>query len=352
MSTVYYLTSSDLLVSDAPGSGTQDATTGVGETLDQVYTHADAPSDTGITGDYAAALVLSVASADQNISVAWARVSSGGSVQATSSFTSEQESAVGTLDFSASSVDLGTWASGDRLRLIVRTRDLRTMGGGTRTTTYDFGSSGSTTTAPWDTVGPPGEGTVEFAGVGSLTVVGATDKSGSVEFQGEGEFVAVGSAPVIPVPEGTATLQGVGSLVMVGSTPELAVPTGTVEFGSDGSLVMVGSTPADPVPGGTVTFAAFGSVTWVGSGGPSFTPPTYIVRPRVDPELPSLWRKGPGIPTAYTVLIEDGIASPPLASVPSSRLAAADRVFTGGRRYEITGDEADILVAAGYEVGG
>jgi len=257
MSTTYFLTGSGTLVDDAPATTTQDITTAVAETIDTDYDHADAPSTDGVTGDYAAAIVISTASPDHQISVAWARLNSGGTPQNTSSFTSEQTSAVGTLNFSASSVDLGTWAAGDRLRIIVRTRDTRSMGGGTRTTTYDIGSAGSTTTAPWTAAAEPVVVTLASA-TASFTAQAVSPTLAAVGLQLTPTAVTVAAQAVSPT---TAAAAVTLSSVALTFTGQALSPQAPVAVPLSPATLNVAAQPLSPTAGGVTAELAPTSVT-------------------------------------------------------------------------------------------
>lgn len=98
---------------------------------------------------------------------------------------------------------------------------------------------------------------------------------------------------------------------------------------------------------------------------PSFTPSTYRMPYAPEPRslrlgVVGMFRRLPGIPTGYAVLITSGVATPTpgLTTVTTDQEAAADAgsgdagkaYFTAGRTYTVTAAEKTILEAAGYTV--
>src|SRR3990172_67306 len=95
-----------------------------------MFTAAGVPGSNGANGDYQ--LVLRIATGDANVKLAFQvhRVNSSGVIQASSSTTAEQlSSAAPVLLFSLTSVNLGTWAAGDRLRADIIAHNTKTSGG-------------------------------------------------------------------------------------------------------------------------------------------------------------------------------------------------------------------------------
>src|SRR5204863_512235 len=88
------------------------------------FTRAGQPGVSGITGNYIVEMNVTVANANIWLSVALARVDSGGVEQTRSSFTAEtQLSTTGQKTFSFTGLNLGTWSSGNRLKVYYRFRN-------------------------------------------------------------------------------------------------------------------------------------------------------------------------------------------------------------------------------------
>lgn len=124
------------------------------------FTPANVPSTDGITGNYTAEVNVTTGSTDIQISVAVARVNSAGTQQSISSFTAEQTGSAGVKTFSLSSINLGTWASGDRLKVVYRFRNTNTMSA--RSVTIETGTTDAEVVSPW-TILTPTRGQVSFA---------------------------------------------------------------------------------------------------------------------------------------------------------------------------------------------
>lgn len=114
---------------------------------DYAFTPAGDPGVGGTsTGTFTVTWVMSFANTDLQHSVQLARVNSVGTISASTAFTAEQTSA-SSLTFSFTNPALGTWASGDRLRVTFRVRDTSTMNN--ESVDYAIGSSGVQISAPW-----------------------------------------------------------------------------------------------------------------------------------------------------------------------------------------------------------
>ena len=112
------------------------------------FTVADDPSTAGGSGAQNYTVKLNVTSGTTVIlcKVSVARVDSSGTVQSTSSETSEQTMSAGSKTFSITSADLGTFATGDRLRVNYIFRSSQTMGGAASIT---LNGTGNEVDAPW-----------------------------------------------------------------------------------------------------------------------------------------------------------------------------------------------------------
>lgn len=94
------------------------------------FTPALHPGVYGDTGNYT--VVVDVTTANTNIfcAITLRRVNSSGTVQTSSTASAEQQfNTTGAKTFSFTSLNLGTWASGDRLRVDYGLRNNATMGG-------------------------------------------------------------------------------------------------------------------------------------------------------------------------------------------------------------------------------
>jgi hypothetical protein len=117
------------------------------------YTEAGEPASGGSGSQSFGATEVRVITGNTSgqISVRRHRVNSSGTIQASGAFTAEQQANAGVLTFAAQSIDLGTWAAGDRYLVEVRVRNSSAHGGaitvgiGTETTDDED-------TAPWSAV--------------------------------------------------------------------------------------------------------------------------------------------------------------------------------------------------------
>lgn len=110
-----------------------------------MFTPSGVPGTNGTSGDYGLVLRISAGQSDIKISFQVHRVNSSGTVQASSSTTSEQAAGVGVQTHMLTGVDLGTWNTGDRLRVDIITRNAKTSGGQI-TTTFWLGRRQTQTT--------------------------------------------------------------------------------------------------------------------------------------------------------------------------------------------------------------
>lgn len=82
------------------------------------FTASGVPGTDGATGDYTVEMNVTTANSDVEISVQLHRVNSSGTVQTSSSVSATQSGATtGVKTFTFTNQSLGTWASGDRLRV-------------------------------------------------------------------------------------------------------------------------------------------------------------------------------------------------------------------------------------------
>jgi len=159
MPTSYYMSYTD---SDLSGGldfnkkllTSTEATNSISPSIDQAstedsygYTEPNVPSTGGTTGDYSVKINVTTGDTDIYCSIAVARVNSSGVQQSISSFTSEQQCTAGVKTFNLSSVNLGTWNSGDRLRVVYRLRNAKAHG--SQAITMQTGDANTEVSAPW-----------------------------------------------------------------------------------------------------------------------------------------------------------------------------------------------------------
>ncbi len=169
MATTYYLTTtasdldpgaetwSNAVSTTAPGTTTLTSTIANGDGMagtidssDYAFTPSGDPGTTGVTGTYTLSVVVSTGDSNVTLVPQLARVNSGGTVQTgpTGSDGGGQALSAGTKTFTWTSLNLGTWASGDRLR-IYYDYDNASTHGGAEVVVQDIGSAGTTISAPW-----------------------------------------------------------------------------------------------------------------------------------------------------------------------------------------------------------
>jgi len=144
------------------------------------FTKAGEPGLSGVTGNYTVEMNVTVANSNIQLSAAVARVNSAGAQQAISSFTAEQSAGTtGVKTFSFTGIDLGTWASGDRLRVSYK---LRNAVASVQSVTIGTGTTSAEATAPW-TVGVDVQ---HGADTIALTFSGILLSNGSISLQDTG----------------------------------------------------------------------------------------------------------------------------------------------------------------------
>jgi hypothetical protein len=123
----------------APGGGNEDSL---------AFTPSGTPGAAGVTGNYTVEVNVTTAASSTTVQVAVARVNAAGTQQAISSFTATQSTgATGVKTFTLNSINLGTWAAGDRLKVVYRWRN--THSSATRTPVIQTGTTSTEVTAPW-----------------------------------------------------------------------------------------------------------------------------------------------------------------------------------------------------------
>ncbi len=150
-------TAATLSVPLAPGGGNEDSF---------AFTPAGVPGAAGVTGNYTVEVDVTTAGASTTVQIAVARVNSAGTQQSISTFTATQSTATtGVKTFSLTGINLGTWAAGDRLKVIYRWRNTHTSQ--TKTPIIETGTTNTEVTAPWAApvpLTPAGLGTSIFPG--------------------------------------------------------------------------------------------------------------------------------------------------------------------------------------------
>jgi hypothetical protein len=111
------------------------------------FTDTGHPDDDGVTGDYTVEVsVLGLGLATINLSVAVARINSAGVQQTISAFAAEQAGTPGVKTFAFTAINLGTWAAGDRLKVVYRFRNTLALTGSLDIQT---GTTDAQVIAPW-----------------------------------------------------------------------------------------------------------------------------------------------------------------------------------------------------------
>jgi hypothetical protein len=172
----------------------------------RAFTAAGVPSAEGVTGNYTVEQETLVGNNNIALSVMLHRVNSSGTVQTSSAQSAEQTATAGTKTFSYTSLSLGTWAAGDRLRIDFYYRN---TAHGSQDFTVTHGGASNEVVAPWDTVLEPNQG--------QFNLVDSTTVSWSGEAPSNGEFNLLDSTTLSWVGEAPTTgdQYGVGSSVIV-----------------------------------------------------------------------------------------------------------------------------------------
>lgn len=111
------------------------------------YSQAENPDTDGATGNYTVEMnVLGLGNALFDLSAAVARVNSAGVQQAISAFAATQLGTAGAKTFSLTGADLGTWAAGDRLKVVYRFKNNAVVTGSIE---IETGTAATEVVAPW-----------------------------------------------------------------------------------------------------------------------------------------------------------------------------------------------------------
>ena len=134
----------------APGAATLQTSVPAGNTeTDYGFTPAGDPSTDGGTGSrtWTVRVELDTQDATMELAVNIHRVNSTGSVQSSGTLSAEQTCNSASLTYTFSSTDLGTFASGDRLRVDFQARS--TAGHGNSMIRHTISGTGTRVDAPW-----------------------------------------------------------------------------------------------------------------------------------------------------------------------------------------------------------
>lgn len=115
------------------------------------WTEPGEPSAAGATGDFTVECNVTTGNTDAYLSIQIHRVNSAGTIQNSSSVSSEQQATAGLKTFTFSAQSLGTWASGDRLRVDYWARNASTMT--TANISIEHGTTSAEVIAPWPVAG-------------------------------------------------------------------------------------------------------------------------------------------------------------------------------------------------------
>jgi hypothetical protein len=114
------------------------------------YTDAGVPDSTTDTpiGNYSVLVNVTTGTTDIFCQIGLTRVNSSGVAQTNSTFTAEQGMTAGQKTFNLTSVNLGTWTTGDRLRVNYRFRSSRAHGGPSQII-IQVNTSNAAVNTPW-----------------------------------------------------------------------------------------------------------------------------------------------------------------------------------------------------------
>jgi hypothetical protein len=181
---------------------------------------------------------MAVATGNTNVqlSVTLHRVNSAGTIQTSSSASAEQTATAGVKTFTFTSQSLGTWATGDRLRVDYTYRN---SAHGGQSFDAAHGGTDNEVIAPWTTAAEPHALTGSITGTGTLagtagirrvltgSVAGVGTLAGTLEIVG-GPHELTGSVSGIGTLAGTLTIVDTGfdpadlAVVINGTTAELS----------------------------------------------------------------------------------------------------------------------------------
>jgi hypothetical protein len=189
------------------------------------------------------------------------RVNSAGTIQTSSSLSAEQTATAGVKTFTFSSQSLGTWASGDRLRVDYRYRNAAHGG-----QSFDaaHGGTDNEVVAPWDTAAEPHALTGSISGTGTLAGTAGIRRvlDGSVSGVGSlsGALEIVGGT----VQELTGSVAGTGTVA--GDLEIRRVLSGTLDgTGTLAGTLTIVDTGFDPADLDVTINGTTAELTWSAS---------------------------------------------------------------------------------------
>lgn len=165
MAVTYYQRdiASDLSVAGANGNTKLLTTTGTAGTLSvnmdkggtadlYMWTEPTVPGAAGSTGNYTVTCNVAVGATSANVTAQLERVSAAGTVQTSGAVSAQQSVTAGIKTFNFTALSLGTWASGDRLRL--RLNFINLASHQTDSATIGVNTSDEYVLTPWTIAGP------------------------------------------------------------------------------------------------------------------------------------------------------------------------------------------------------
>lgn len=105
------------------------------------------PGVTGQTGDYSVTLNVTTGNTNLQLSIQLSRIDSVYNIMGTSAFSLEQTCSAGVKTFNFPAISLGTWAAGDRLRVVYRFRNTSAMM--SQSCTVELNTASSIVVVPW-----------------------------------------------------------------------------------------------------------------------------------------------------------------------------------------------------------
>ena len=211
----------------------------------------ESPTNFAIPGNFSVRVNVTTANAQGRLSISLSRVNSSGTVQSTSSATGEQTTSAGVQTHTLNSVDLGTWASGDQLRVNYIFRNNNNM---TQSLAISTGGTDDYVDVPWTAglIDLEGSASVSAATSASLGITKTLADDISVSAQTTGAFIV----NYVVAGNATATATALGGLEAYAELP--AQPFDAMFNGAPFNELMFNS---DPVGGQTQELAAGITVT-------------------------------------------------------------------------------------------
>lgn len=296
------------------------------------FTVAGEPGASGTTGDYTVEVNVTTGNTSIEISTAIHRVNSAGTFQAEGAASTEQTAAGGLLTFTHTAINLGTWAAGDRLRVVYRFRN--THAHSAQAFTMETGTTDAEVVAPWTVGAPvtvtPGTGTATWTGfaptasvsnnqtvtpgVGAGTWTGlaptATGGAGLTVTPGVGQGTWTGLSPTVTATANQTVTPGVGEATWSGFAPTATGGSGLTVRPGVGQANWTGFAPAVSVTDHQTVSPAVGQATWSG-----FAPAATTSDQAAEPAAPitySVTRSDVDLSTIYAKVQLGWTQGPPL----------------------------------------